>query len=155
MQALGAVVILLVGKILAGIAKNLAGKSMARLKVDPTVTGFATNLLYWSVIVFAVIAALSNFGVQTTSFVAVLGAAGFAIGLAFQGTLANLSSGVMILLFRPFRVGDKIEGAGVSGVVEAIETFSTIIRSPENVKIIVPNGKLYGDVIKNHSAYTM
>ena len=102
---------------------------------------------------FAVLAALAKFGIQTASFVAILGAAGFAVGFALQGSLANFAAGVLILVLRPFRVGDFIDAAGVAGNVKEIQLFTTIIATPDNIKIMVPNGKIFGDVIKNITGY--
>ena len=99
-----------------------------------------------------VVAVLSQFGIETTSFIAVLGAAGFAVGLALQGTLGNFSAGVMILIFRPFRVGDFIDAGGTAGTVQEIGIFSTVLHSPDNVRIVVPNGQIYGSIIKNFTA---
>jgi small conductance mechanosensitive channel len=103
--------------------------------------------------VFTVVAALANFGVQVASFVAVLGAASFAVGFALQGSLANFAAGVMLLVFRPFKIGDYITAAGVSGSVKNIDLFSTTLATPDNVKITVPNGKLFGDTIHNYAGY--
>jgi len=100
-----------------------------------------------------VLAALAKFGIQTASFVAILGAAGFAIGFALQGSLANFAAGVLILVLRPFRVGDFIIGAGEAGTVKKIQLFTTELATPDNIKVMVPNGKLFGDVIKNVTAY--
>jgi small conductance mechanosensitive channel len=102
---------------------------------------------------FTVLAALAKFGIQTASFIAILGAAGFAIGFALQGSLANFAAGVLILVLRPFRVGDFIMGAGEAGAVREIGLFTTVLATPDNVKIMVPNGKLFGDVIKNVTAF--
>lgn len=154
LSVLGALLILIVGRIVAGMLRSATQKTLTRVRIDATVAGFAANLVFWAVVTFAIISALSNFGVQTTSFVAALGACGLAIGLAVQGSLSNFAAGVMILIFRPFQVGDRIEAAGVTGTVTAIEMFMTIIRTDDNVKVIVPNAKLNSDVIKNHSAYT-
>ena len=109
-------------------------------------------MAYILVLVFAVLAALAKFGIQTASFVAILGAAGFAIGFALQGSLANFAAGVLILVFRPYRVGDYIDVAGVAGSVMEIQLFTTELATPDNVKIMVPNGRIYGDIIKNFSA---
>jgi small-conductance mechanosensitive channel len=105
------------------------------------------------ILVVVGLAVLSQFGVQTASLIAVFGAAGLAIGLALQGTLANLAAGVMLLLFRPYRVGDRIDAAGVSGKVEAIDLFVTDLRSDENVRVLIPNGKIWGDKVVNYSTY--
>ncbi|MFQ6041229.1 MAG: mechanosensitive ion channel family protein [Candidatus Poribacteria bacterium] len=105
------------------------------------------------ILLLIILAALATFGIQTTSFVAVLGAAGFAIGFALQGSLSNFAAGVLILVFRPYKVGDYIEAAGVAGAVKEIRLFNTVLATLDNIKIIVPNSKIYGDVIKNIWAY--
>lgn len=153
MKVIGAIVILIIGRIVAGTIRGSIKKLMIGRGVDPSLTGFVTSLLYFLIMAFVVIAALAKFGIQTASFIAILGAAGFAVGMALQGTLANFASGVMILLFRPFKTGDVIEAAGIKGSVVDIAIFSTTINTPDNVKIMVPNGKLYGDIIKNFNGY--
>ena len=125
---------------------------LEKYKTDPAVTSFSGSLIYILILTFAVLAALAKFGVQTASFVAILGAAGFAVGFALQGSLGNFAAGVLILVFRPYRVGDFIEAAGVAGAVKEIQLFTTVLATPDNVQIMVPNGKLYGDIIKNFSA---
>ncbi len=153
LQIIGAIIILILGRIAAGIGRSICRRVLEKTKTDTAIISFVGSLAYVIILVFAVLAALAKFGIQTTSFVAVLGAAGFAIGFALQGSLANFAAGVLILVLRPFRVGDYIEGAGVAGTVKDIELFTTIISTVDNVKIIVPNGKLFGDVIKNVSGY--
>jgi len=152
-QVLTALVILIVGRFVAGALRKGVQKVMITRGVDPSLTGFLGSLLYFAVMAFTVIAVVDRFGVQTASFVAMLGAIGFAVGMALQGTLGNFSSGVMLLLFRPFKAGDVIEAAGVKGKVVEISIFSTTICTPDNVKMIVPNGKLFGDTIKNFNGY--
>lgn len=152
-KVVGAIVILIIGRIAAGIGRSIIAKILRKAKTDESIISFARSLTYALIIAFTLIAALAKFGIQTASIVAVLGAAGFAIGFALQGSLGNFASGVMILLFRPFRVGDFIDAAGVAGTVKEISLFNTIIATPDNIKIIVPNGKLSGDVIKNISGY--
>jgi len=152
-KVIGAIIILIIGRIAAGMARNLIAKGLRKAGVDESIITFARSLVYALVIAFAVIAALAKFGVQTASIVAIIGAAGFAVGFALQGSLANFAAGVMILLFRPFKVGDFINGAGVAGTVKEITLFNTILSTPDNVKVIVPNGKLSGDIIKNFSGY--
>ena len=152
-QVLTAVVILLAGRFIAGAIRKGVKKVMITKGVDPSLTGFLGSLIYFVVMAFTIIAVVDRFGVQTASFVAILGAASFAIGMALQGTLGNFSSGVMLLLFRPFKAGDVIEAAGVKGKVVEIAIFSTTICTPDNVKMIVPNGKLFGDTIKNFNGY--
>jgi small conductance mechanosensitive channel len=125
---------------------------MTKNKLDTTIVGFAKNLLYISLLTFIVLAALGQLGIQTTSFMAVLGAAGLAVGLALQGSLANFAAGVLMIIFRPFSVGDFIEGAGVAGTVEEIQIFTTRLNTPDNKVIIVPNAKLTADNITNYSA---
>ncbi len=153
LKVIGAIIILVLGRFAAGFCKSFAVRVMEKREVDPAVISFASGLIYWLVLVFAVLAALAKFGIQTASFVAVLGAAGFAIGFALQGSLANFAAGVLILLLKPFRVGDFIDAAGVAGSVKEIQLFTTILATPDNVKILVPNGKLFGDIIKNISGY--
>ncbi len=153
LKIIGAIIILIVGRIAASFCRKITNKILSKTKIDPVVTSFVSGLAYILVLVFAVLAALAKFGIQTASFVAILGAAGFAIGFALQGSLANFAAGILILILRPFRVGDYIDAAGVAGFVKEIDLFTTIIATPDNVKIIVPNGKLFGDIIKNVSGY--
>jgi small conductance mechanosensitive channel len=152
-KIIGAILILIIGRIAAGIGRRFVGKMLLRLKTDPSIISFVKSLVYVLVIVFAVVAALSKFGVETTSFVAILGAAGFAIGFAMQGSLSSFASGVLVLVFKPFRVGDFIDAAGTMGTVKEIRLFNTVLASPDNIKVIVPNNKIYGDVIKNITGY--
>lgn len=148
----GVIVILVVGFIAAGwvgrAVRSMLGRSK---KTDPLIINFVAAIARYGVIAFTVIAALDQFGVETTSFVAVMGAAGLAIGLAFQGALGNLAAGVMILAFRPFRQGHFIEGGGVSGTVDSVSLFVTEMHTADNVHIIVPNGSLWNTAIKNYS----
>ena len=148
-KIIGAIIILIIGRIAAGIARRLLGKLLRKTKTEETIISFFQTLMYILIMVFAVVAALAKFGIETTSFVAVLAAAGFAVGFALQGSLGNFAAGVMILVFHPYRVGDFIDSAGVAGVVKEVRIFNTIIDTPDNIKVIVPNGKIYGDVIKN------
>lgn len=153
LQIVGAIVILLVGRFIAGAVRGGLRKVMDSRGVDASLTGFLTNLVYFVIMAFTVVAVIGQFGVQTASFVAILGAAGFAVGMAMQGTLGNFSSGVMLLLFRPFKAGDFVEAAGVMGKVVEISVFSTIIATPDNKKIIVPNGAIFGGTITNFNGY--
>lgn len=147
-----AIIILAIGfwgaKMIARLVKGL----MERREADQALTGFVSNLINALVVTFAVIAALNQLGIQTTSLVAVVGAAGLAIGLALKDSLANFSSGVMLILFRPFKVGDFIEAAGIAGVVEEVRIFSTVMKTGDNREIIVPNSHIYGGPIVNVSA---
>jgi small conductance mechanosensitive channel len=120
--------------------------------VDETLVSFIVNLTYIVLMTFIIIAALGQLGVQTASFVAVLGAAGLAVGLALQGSLANFAAGVLMIIFKPFKVGDFIEAGGTSGVVEEIGIFTTELKSPDNKKVIIPNAKVTGDNIVNYTA---
>ncbi|MGB0723203.1 MAG: mechanosensitive ion channel family protein, partial [Gammaproteobacteria bacterium] len=127
-------------------------KVMKRSKVDATLIGFLSNIIYALLLVFVVLAALGQLGVETTSFIAVLGAAGLAVGLALQGSLANFASGVMIILFRPFKAGDFVEIAGVAGIIEEVQIFTCRLRTGDNKAMYIPNGKIMGDNIVNYSA---
>ena len=153
LKIIGAIIILIIGRIAAGIGRKIVTKTLEKSKTDPAVISFVGSLTYFLILTFAVLAALAKFGIQTASFVAVLGAAGFAIGFALQGSLANFAAGVLILVLRPFRIGDYIDSAGVAGTVKDIQLFTTVLATPDNIKIMVPNGKIFGDVIKNISAY--
>jgi small conductance mechanosensitive channel len=153
MQVIGAIIILILGRIAAGIGRKLIHRVLTRAKTDSAVISFVENLTYFLILTFAVLAALAKFGIQTASFVAILATIGFAVGFALQGSLANFAAGVLILVLRPFKTGDYIDGAGVAGTVKDIELFNTILATVDNVKIMVPNGKLFADVIKNYSAY--
>ncbi len=153
LNIIGAVIILIVGRIAANIGKRIIGKLMERSKVDPSVISFFSSLLYYAILAFAVLAALAKFGIQTASFIAVIGAAGLAVGLALQGSLANFAAGVLILILHPFKTGHYIEAAGVAGTVKDIQMFTTTLATPDNIMILVPNGKILNDVIKNISGY--
>jgi small conductance mechanosensitive channel len=155
LQIIGAIIILIVGWIAANLVKKFLKRLLKKTNTDEAVISFVGSLTYFLILTFAVLAALAKFGVQTASFVAVLGAAGLAIGLALQSTLANFAAGILILILRPFRTGDYIEGAGTAGTVKEIELFTTILATVDNIKILVPNGKLFGDVIKNISGYDL
>lgn len=152
LSVIGAIVILIIGFVIAGWAKRSVSRALSKFKrVDETLRDFFSSIVYYAIIVFTIIAVLSQFGVETTSFIAVLGAAGLAIGLALQGTLSNVAAGVMLLLFRPFRTGDYIEGGGLAGTVKSVSLFVTELATPDNVQIIAPNSQIWGDAIKNYS----
>ena len=155
LNIIGALVILIVGRWVSMGVRSLIGKLMSRAGVDKTLISFVRNLSYVALLAFVIIAALSRLGIQTASFIAVIGAAGLAIGLALQGSLANFAAGVLMIIFKPFKVGDFIEGAGVSGVAEEIGIFTTALKSPDNKKVIVPNAKVTGDNIVNYTAKEM
>jgi len=152
LKVLAAIVIFFVGRWLAQVVKRLTERIMTKNKIEPTLISFVSNLIYIALLVFVVVAAINQIGVQTTSFIAVIGAAGLAIGFALQGSLSNFAAGFLLILFRPFKVGDYIEGAGVAGVVEEIQVFVTQLKTPDNKTVIIPNSKLTGDNIINYSA---
>ena len=152
-KVIGAILILIIGRIVAGIIRQVVRKVLIRAKMDESLVSFVGSLAYALVIVFVIIAVLGKFGVETASLVAVLGAATFAIGFALQGSLSNFAAGVMILLFRPFKIGEFIDAAGVAGSVKEIRLFTTVLATPDNIKIIVPNSKIFGDTIKNFSVF--
>jgi small conductance mechanosensitive channel len=149
LNALAALVIFMIGQWVAKVIGRTTKKVMTRQGVDPTLINFTASLVYYAALAFVVIAALNRLGIQTASLIAVLGAAGLAIGLALQGSLSNFAAGVLIIIFRPFKVGDMVEGAGVFGRVEEIQLFTTTIITPDNATVIVPNTKLSGDNIIN------
>jgi len=152
LRVIGAVVILLAGFWLAGVAQRHVVKGLGRLRrMDETLTRFFASLARYTVLIFTGLAVLSQFGIQTASLIAVLGAAGLAVGLALQGTLSNLAAGVMLLIFRPFRVGQYVEVGSVAGTVEELSLFVTRLNTPDNVLIIVPNNDIWGNPIKNYS----
>lgn len=153
LKIVGAVLILIVGRIVAGLVRKGVKKAMGKSKVDAELVGFFGQLAYFAIITFAVLAALAKFGVQTASFVAIMGAAGFAVGFAMQGSLSNFAAGVMLLVFRPFKVGDYIDAGGTAGTVKDIQLFTTVLATPDNVKVIVPNGAVFGSTIKNYAGY--
>ncbi|NOY68445.1 MAG: mechanosensitive ion channel [Deltaproteobacteria bacterium] len=141
-KVIAAIVILIVGRWIAMGFRKLLERMMKSSKLEPTIISFIGNLSYIALLIFFIIAALNQLGIQTASFIAVIGAAGLAIGLALQGSLANFASGFLMIIFRPFKVGDYIEGAGVAGVVEEIQIFTTTMTTPDNKTVIIPNAKL-------------
>jgi len=152
LNVIGAIIILLVGKMVAGWAQRLVAKSLKKSgKADQTLQGFLGNLARYLVLGFTVIMVMAQFGIETTSVIAVFGAAGLAIGLALQGTLSNVAAGVMLLIFRPFKVGDYVEAGGTAGTVQAIRLFITELATPDNVQILVPNAQVWGTIVKNYS----
>ena len=153
LKVLGAIVVLVVGRMVAGAMRRGVRKALTKNEVDATLVPFLSSLTYYAALAVVIIAVLSLFGIQTTSLVAILGAAGLAVGLALQGTLSHFASGVMLLVFRPFRVGDVVEVGGTVGKVEEIGIFTTTLKSPDNIKITVPNSQIYGDTIRNYNGY--
>ncbi len=152
MKVLGALAILIIGIWIARQIKKLLIKLMERSKVDPTLISFVASLAYVILQVFVIVAALEKLNIKTTSFVAVLGAAGLAVGLALQGSLSNFAAGVLMIIFKPFKVNDVVDAGGVLGTVREISIFTTVIDTLDNRKTIVPNSKLTADNITNYSA---
>ena len=152
LKVIAAIAIFVIGRWVAmGVRKGVR-RVMEKADTDPIIVGFVGSISYIALLAFVIIAALGQLGIQTTSFIAILGAAGLAIGLALQGSLANFAAGFLMIMFRPFKVGDFIEGAGVAGVVESIQIFTTTMKTGDNKTIIIPNAKLSGDNIVNYSA---
>ncbi len=154
MNLLYAIIIIIAAIWLAGLVKRLISRIASKNeKLDNTLFEFLGSLARYAILAFAAIIVLDRFGISTTSLVALIGAAGLAIGLALQGTLSNLAAGVMLLLFRPFKIGDFVDGAGVFGKVNSISLFTTEMSTFDNQHIIVPNSDLWGTKIINHSHY--
>ncbi|MCB1668061.1 MAG: mechanosensitive ion channel [Porticoccaceae bacterium] len=151
-KILMALVIFIVGRMVARWMRNFTEKMLKKQAVDEAIQHFVSALVYYILFVFVVVAALGQLGIQTASFVAIIGAAGLAVGLALQGSLANFAAGVLILLFKPFKVGDFIEAAGTSGVVKKILIFTTELHTGDNKKVIIPNGAVSSGTITNYSA---
>ena len=153
-QIIGATITLILGFYLAGKLGRVVRSNLQKLKrLDPLIVPIIGNVVRYGIIVLTIIAVLGQFGVQTTSIIAVLGAAGLAIGLALQGTLSNVAAGVMILLLRPFKSGDWVETANISGTIKEVGLFTTIINTFDNVFVSIPNSSIWNDTIKNHSHY--
>ena len=151
-RLLAALAIFVIGRIVARALSAWLTRAVKRVGVDDTLCRFLGNLIYMVLLVFVVLTAISALGVPTTNFLAIVGAAGLAVGLALKDSLSNFSSGVMLVFFRPFKVGDFIEASGVAGTVEHIGMFSTVIKTGDNRVIIVPNGLIYSSTITNYSA---
>lgn len=151
-RVLGAILTLIIGRLLVGFVRSVITKAMGKAKVDPTLVSFTASVSYVALMALVVVSALGRLGFATTSFVAILGAAGLAVGLALQGSLANFASGVLMIIFKPFKVGDFIEAGGTAGIVEEITIFNTVMKTPDNRKIIVPNAAVTGGNITNNSA---
>jgi small conductance mechanosensitive channel len=147
-----AIVIFYVGKWITNLLTRALRKVMQRQEIDVTLERFVCNLVRMVLLVFVVIAAISALGVQTASFIAVLGAAGLAVGLALQGSLSNFAAGVLIVLFRPYKVGDWVEAAGISGAVVEVQILTTILKTGDNKQVIVPNSQIMSSIITNYAA---
>ncbi len=151
LNIIAAIAIFFIGQWAAKIMSRLVRRLVSKANVDPTLGSFIVTLTYYVVVIFAVIAALNRLGIQTASLIAVLGAAGLAVGLALQGSLSNFAAGVLIITFRPFNIGDLIEAAGVLGNVKDIQLFTTTLTTPDNKLVIVPNSSLTSGNIINYT----
>lgn len=147
-----AVIIFYIGRLVARILTKALRTVMQKQEVDKILESFVCNLAYWVVMLFVIIAAISQIGIETTSLIAVMGAAGLAVGLALQGSLSNFAAGVLIVIFRPYRVGDFVEAAGVSGTILQVQILTTMMKTADNKEIIVPNSQIMGSIITNYSA---
>ena len=152
LKVLGAIAIWIVGRWLISLALRLIGSALTKQKVDPTLIRYIHSAVAALLNIVLIVAILGFFGVETTSFAALLAAAGVAIGMAWSGLLSNFAGGAFLVILQPFKVGDFITAAGVTGTVEAIGLFGTTLNTPDNVKTIVGNGKIFGDTIQNFSA---
>jgi len=146
-----AIAIFIIGKFIVKIIANTIGRSVSRSGSDPMLAKFITNIAYALMLTFVVIASISQLGVQTASLVAILGAAGLAVGLALQGSLANFAAGIMAIVFRPYNNGDVVEVSGQTGQVEELDIFTTTLRLPDKTKIIIPNGQALDGPIINYT----
>jgi len=151
LRAVGGAAVFLVGMMLGKSVRRGLMRVFDQTEMDETLEKFLTSLFYYLIITIAGVAALGMMGIQMASVLTILGAAGLAVGLALQGTLSNVASGVMLLIFRPFKVGDFVDAAGTAGTVESIGLFTTRLNTPDNVHIIIPNSGIYGGTIKNFS----
>lgn len=152
MNLLFAAIILLIGRIVVRWVIKLSRKLLVRGNIDPILVNFISNIAHVALLIFVFLAALDQLGINTTSMIAVLGAAGLAVGLALKDSLQNFAAGVMLILFRPFRIGDFIDAAGVMGIVEQVNIFSTLMRTGDNREVTVPNSQIYAGTITNFSA---
>jgi small conductance mechanosensitive channel len=151
-RIVAALLVFFIGRWITTILVGLVTKALDRAKVEPTLTKFLGSLVYMTLVAIVILTAVGTLGVPTANFLAILGAAGLAIGLALKDSLSNFSSGVMLVFFRPFKVGDYVEAGGVAGTVDSISIFNTVIKTPDNRVITVPNSLIYGSTITNYSA---
>jgi small conductance mechanosensitive channel len=151
-KIVAAILILLIGKWLAKKIAKFATKLFEKNQVDITLVRFFENLIYYSLLVLVIISAAGQLGINTTSFLTIVGAAGLAVGLALKDSLSNIASGVMLIMFRPYKIGDFVTAGGVSGTVANIALFNTILTTPDNQKVIIPNSSVTGSVITNVTA---
>jgi small conductance mechanosensitive channel len=147
LKVLGALLIFIIGKWVAKVVARIIERLMTNAKVNKTLASFMRHIVYFGILVFVIIAALNKLGIETNSFIAIIGAAGLAVGLALQGSLANFAAGVMMIIFQPFQVDDYVEAGGAAGTVNEIQIFSTIIITQDKKRVIVPNAKITGDKI--------
>jgi small conductance mechanosensitive channel len=152
LNIIGAILIFIVGKWLSRRIANILSKLLVKNNVDQTLVNFLSNLTYYTLIVLVIVAAAGRLGINTTSFLTIIGAAGLAVGLALKDSLSNFAAGVMLVLFRPFAIGDVVSVAGITAKVENINIFNTHFCSPDNQLIIVPNNKIISDIITNITA---
>jgi len=152
LSVVGAITVLILGRWIASIIRRSVTQGLEKASVDTALIPFLSSLTYYAVLAVVVIAVLTLFGIETTSLIAVLGAASLAVGLALQGTLSNFAAGAMLLVFRPFRPGDFVQVAGESGSVAEIGIFTTLLNTGDNVRVVIPNAAIYGTTIKNYSA---
>ena len=152
LNVLTAIVIFYAGRWVINIVMRGLRTVLQKQQIDKTLETFVCNLVRMVLLVFVIVAAISALGIQTTSFIAVLGAAGLAVGLALQGSLSNFASGVLIVLFRPYKVGDFVEAAGISGSVEEVQILTTVLKTGDNKRVIVPNSQIMDSIITNYSA---
>ncbi len=151
-QIIAAIAIVLIGRMFARVLTNGIRKLMSSQEVDKILQTFVSNLVYWALMTFVIIAAINQVGIQTTSLIAIIGAAGLAVGLALQGSLANFAAGVLIVMFRPYKVGDFVEAAGIAGSVVQVQILTTVLKTSDNKQIVVPNAQIMGSIITNYSA---
>lgn len=151
LNIVGAIITLVIGMIIAGMISKTFHRMLTKRALDPTIVEFVSHMVKYVIVAFVVIAALGRIGVQTTSFIALLGAAGLAVGLALQGSLSNFASGVLIVILRPFKSGEYIEAAGIAGSVESVQIFATTLVTPDNKFVVVPNSAILGGNIINYS----
>jgi small conductance mechanosensitive channel len=149
LKAVFVLILLTIAWMVSGWASSIVRTSLDRINFDETLSIFLSKLVRWAILLMAALTCVNRFGGETTSFAALIGAAGLAIGLAFQGTLSNFAAGAMLLLFRPYKVGDEVNVAGYTGTVREIELFTTAIDTPDYRRIIVPNSSIFGAVIEN------
>jgi len=152
LNIVGAILVLVLGRIIAGILKNVLKKGLHKSKLDQTIVNFLGNLFYGLLITLVVLVALGQVGVETTSFIAIVGAAGLAVGFALKDSLSNFAAGVMLLVNKPFIIGDYVEAGGTSGSVNEIMLFATKLKTPDNKVVYVPNSSIIGGTITNYSA---